>query len=466
MALEDQQAVIRFREKQAQQPARTGPIDSTWLRELALECGADDVGFVAITREELQPQILKLTKLMPKVQTVISLVCRMNRSAVQSTTRSVVNHEFHETYDEVNHVARKLVRKLSDAGYSAMNAVAAFPMEMQNFPGDTIPIHHKPIAEAAGLGKMGLHRNVIHPKFGNFVLLDSVLIAHEVTEQNKALDYSPCLDCKLCVSVCPVEAIGMDGTFNFSACYTHNYRDFMGGFVDWVDQIVEAKDRDDFRSRVHESETASVWQSLSYKPNYKAAYCVSVCPAGEDVMGEFLDDRIAFNKEYVAPYKDIRERVYVLPGSDAEDSVPKRYPSKTAIRVGWALNPRDIFSFLVNLTLTFQRRQAKGMNVTVNLVMAGADSDAAPMEASLRIADGRFEALFWHAPEADMTVTCSQADFMAMFRQDFDLEAALGDGRVSTSADAQTLRKLIKCFPRYGHYVPEVVRAEAAVAAE
>ena len=143
MALEDQQAVIRFREKQAQQPARTGPIDSKWLRELALECGADDVGFVAITREELQPQILKLTKLMPKVQTVISLVCRMNRSAVQSTTRSVVNHEFHETYDEVNHVARKLVRKLSDAGYSAMNAVAAFPMEMQNFPGDTIPIHHK-----------------------------------------------------------------------------------------------------------------------------------------------------------------------------------------------------------------------------------------------------------------------------------------------------------------------------------
>jgi hypothetical protein len=55
---------------------------------------------------------------------------------------------------------------------------------------------------------------------------------------------------------------------------------------------------------------------------------------------------------------------------------------------------------------------------------------------------------------------------MAMFRQDFDLEAALGDGRVSTSADAQTLRRLIKCFPRYGHYVPEVVRAEASVAAE
>ena len=26
-------------------------------------------------------------------------------------------------------------------------------------------------AEAAGLGRMGIHRNLIHPKFGNFVLL-------------------------------------------------------------------------------------------------------------------------------------------------------------------------------------------------------------------------------------------------------------------------------------------------------
>lgn len=25
--------------------------------------------------------------------------------------------------------------------------------------------------------------------------------------------------------------------FNFSSCYTHNYREFMGGFADWVETI-------------------------------------------------------------------------------------------------------------------------------------------------------------------------------------------------------------------------------------
>lgn len=47
-----------------------------------------------------------------------------------------------------------------------------FPMEMNRFPGKIWVVAHKPVAVAAGLGHMGIHRNVIHPKFGNFILLD------------------------------------------------------------------------------------------------------------------------------------------------------------------------------------------------------------------------------------------------------------------------------------------------------
>jgi epoxyqueuosine reductase QueG len=38
-------------------------------------------------------------------------------------------------------------------------------------------VSHKPVAVAAGLGHMGIHRNVIHPKFGNSILLGTVLVA-------------------------------------------------------------------------------------------------------------------------------------------------------------------------------------------------------------------------------------------------------------------------------------------------
>ena len=87
---------------------------------------------------------------------------------------------------------------------------------------------------------MGIHRNVIHPKFGNFILLGTVLIGVEASEYDRAIDYNPCLSCKLCVAACPVGAIGPDGHFDFASCYTHNYREFMGGFGDWAEHVADA----------------------------------------------------------------------------------------------------------------------------------------------------------------------------------------------------------------------------------
>lgn len=95
-------------------------------------------------------------------------------------------------------------------------------------PGPDLVVAHKPVAVAGGLGVMGIHRNVIHPKFGNFILLGTVIVAAPISSYGRPLDYSPCLECKLCVAACPVGAIKKTGDFDFFACSTHNYREFMG----------------------------------------------------------------------------------------------------------------------------------------------------------------------------------------------------------------------------------------------
>src|SRR5690242_21372502 len=43
--------------------------------------------------------------------------------------------------------------------------------------------------------------------------------------------------------------------------------------------------------------SASMWQSLGFGPNYKSAYCMAVCPAGEDVIGPYLQDKQRHLKE-------------------------------------------------------------------------------------------------------------------------------------------------------------------------
>jgi epoxyqueuosine reductase QueG len=81
----------------------------------------------------------------------------------------------------VNDVAHRIVAALERAGIRAVNPAMGFPMEMDRFPGKIWVVSHKPVAVAAGLGHMGIHRNVIHPKFGNFILLGTVLLDAEVS---------------------------------------------------------------------------------------------------------------------------------------------------------------------------------------------------------------------------------------------------------------------------------------------
>ncbi|NOT86160.1 MAG: 4Fe-4S ferredoxin, partial [Methylococcaceae bacterium] len=146
-------------------------LDAAWLKQMLLEAGADDVGFVEIHRSELDNQRETILSAFPYTKTLVSFVVRMNREAIKTPARSVSNLEFHHTGDQVNDIARAVVRRLEDKGIRAMNPAMGFPMEMGEFPdGDKIWIvSHKPVAVAAGLGMMGIHRNIIHPIFGNFI---------------------------------------------------------------------------------------------------------------------------------------------------------------------------------------------------------------------------------------------------------------------------------------------------------
>lgn len=202
--------LLRSQQKsQEQNPPSTisSLLDRDWLRSFCLDLGVDDVGFVSIDQPEIDDQRTNLLQAFPQTKSLISFVCRMNRDNVRNPARSVANVEFHHTGEEVNTIARKIVKELEDRGIRSINPAMGFPMEAQDFlnVGKNIwVVSHKPIAVAAGLGHMGIHRNVIHPKFGNFILLGTVLMDAEVTEYDRPIDYNPCVECKLCVAACPV----------------------------------------------------------------------------------------------------------------------------------------------------------------------------------------------------------------------------------------------------------------------
>jgi Fe-S-cluster-containing hydrogenase component 2 len=355
----------------------------------------------------------------------------------------VANVEFHRTGDHVNDVGHRIVAALEQRGVRTLNPAMGFPMEMDRFPGKTWVVSHKPVAVAAGLGHMGIHRNVIHPRFGNFILLGTVLMEAEVTASGQPIDYNPCLECKLCVSACPVGAIGSDGGFNFSACLTHNYREFLGGFTNWVETIAESRSARDYRGRVSDSESASMWQSLSFGANYKAAYCMAVCPAGQDAIGPFLTDRKTYLKEVVRPLQEKAETVYVVPGSDAEAHVARRFPNKKAKRVANGVRPASIPGFLRGLPLLFQPGRSAGIDATYHFTFTGQEEHKASLvirKQTLQLVDG-------HVGAPDLHIIADSRTWLRFLAKEASLLWAVLRRRIRLRGSIRLLLGFRRCFP-------------------
>jgi epoxyqueuosine reductase QueG len=440
--LEEHPSVIAVRAR-GPRPAPK-PLSLFDIRKVALECGADDAGVVSLDNPAVAEERDHVLRAMPAARSLIAIVSKMHPDNVRSPKRSVANLEFHTTGEEVDAIAKRISIALSEMGHPTINPAMAFPMEMDQFPGRSWIVSHKRVAVAAQLGKMGLHRNLIHPRFGSFILLGTVITSAEVTQTPASLDFDPCVSCKLCVAACPVGAIEPEGEFRFSACYDHNYREFMSGFADVLENVVESRDKHELRERVSQSESASMWQSLAYKPNYKAANCIAVCPAGEDLLAPFLEDRSGYLKDVVKPLTEAQEPVYVVAGSDAEAHVKKRFPHKRLRVIQSSLRPAGARAFFRAIPLTFQRGPARGWKATYHFDLTGEQA----IQATVTIDDGTLTVNDGLVGDADIQVRVDGNVWLDIVSKKRSPVMAVLTGKLKTKGDRSLLDKFAACFPR------------------
>ncbi|HWR05220.1 MAG TPA: 4Fe-4S double cluster binding domain-containing protein [Humidesulfovibrio sp.] len=302
------------------------------LRSLCLEAGAGDCGFVELGRTALDFERADILAAYPRTRTLVALAFPLNPENIRSQARQMSSAEVHDATAESAHTARSILRRLNTQGVRGVAVPADFPMDMGRFPGKIWNVSHKIVAVQAGLGHMGVNRLVIHPVFGNFIRLTTLLIDAELDAYGAPLADSPCIHCGLCEAVCPVGAIGADKPFNLMACMTHAYRDNVVGFMDLLDATRSTTDIEAFRQRFKDREVASMWQSLMYKMNYRCGYCMAVCPAGQVGGLAWQGRKKAFMDEVFRPLKNRKEDVYVAPGSQAEARALKN-PNKEVRRV-------------------------------------------------------------------------------------------------------------------------------------
>jgi len=298
-------------------------ISSQVVKQICLEAGADAIGIIEIGRKAIAAELDGIRRVYPKTKSIIAFMRAANRENVRSEARYVANDELHRTGDEVTEISRRVIRQLNRLGVRGAYVNESWPMDMNKWPGKLWDVSHKVMAVESGLGHMGLNRLVLHPEYGACVSLNTLLIDAEVDEYDQPLEKSLCIDCKLCAAICPTGAISIDKPFDAMACMTHCYRENMVGFQDWIDAIISSINMDEYLKRFRQDETGSMWQSLSFKIQWKCGYCMAVCPAGTGVSGQFLQNRKGYMDEIFKPLKQRKEPVYVIEGSPAEKVAAK-----------------------------------------------------------------------------------------------------------------------------------------------
>lgn len=422
-------------------PEKVSGLSAETLYAICLDAGADDAGFVDLSREALVSEVKDILRIYPDTKTVVSIVKALNRESVQSPAVNIANEEFRRASDDLSRISRKILHRLNALGVRGVYTTYAFPADMNRWPGKVWDISHKLVAVEAGLGRMGINRLVLHPKFGNFIVMTTLLLDTELDRYDKPLEENPCIECNLCATVCPVGAIHKDGQFDFMACFTHSYREALAGFQDWVEDLVSSGDVGAYRSRRRDSETISMWQALSYGHGYKCSYCLAVCPAGSEPVERYLPEKRKYFERIVSPLIHKKEPVYALRGTRAEATV-KRNPDKMLRYVRTPIRPTSISNFLMGVTLAFNPEKAKGLRLNIHFDFTGKEE----VSATIAIEGEKVAVQEGAVGKPDLVVIADSESWIKFLNQELSLFRMILGRKLKVRGNPLLMKKFQGCL--------------------
>ena len=161
------------------------------------------------------------------------------------------------------------------------------------------------------------------------------------------------------------------------------------------------------------------------------------------MIGPYLADKPGFLQDIVRPLTEKQETIYVVPGSDAEDHVARRFPNKRTKRVGNGLRVRTIASFLRGLALTFQPGKSKGLNAVYHFTFAGKEEQ----QATVIIQGGKLDVRDGLHGEAQLRVTADSQTWLGFLAKERSLLWALLRRKIRIKGSPKLLVAFGKCFP-------------------
>ena len=420
-------------------------LDTAYLKELCKKHGADDVGVVEIDRPELAMHKADMLHAFNGARSLVCLAKRVHSESIRSPVSYIKDTEFAYISKDLVAVAHGILAELFRQGVKGVAESGFFPLNSARWPGKIWTLPLKTLAVEAGLGHMGTNRLILHPEFGSFVCFSGLILDVAISKYDSPLptESSPCLRCHLCVAACPTGAIRDSDAFGFVSCLTHNYRERLGGFIDWSERIVTCRNTRAYRNAISDRESISMWQSLFCGTGTKCDYCMAVCPAGTSYAMEYTANKQAYFARVVKPLVEREVEVFVIPGSDADFYI-KQNALNTKIRyVSNGLRPDSVSDFLISLPVVFQREPSLGVSARYHFTFTGSEC----LKATVCIANQTLQVLDGHTGNADCSVIADSNAWIKVLAKRQSLFGALLSRKIRVTGAIAYLNAFKRCFP-------------------
>jgi len=418
---------------------------------------ADDVGVIPIDHPAIAHEVDEVRYVYPHARSLVCLIGEENKPSMQSRYLPTANHELYQCEERVFEMGRRTIEYLKVLGAEGLTTTIGWPQEVSQRWADKIwPLSHKLVAQAAGLGVIGLSRNFLHQKFGAYCLIDTVVTNLEFDRYDAPIAWNPCLECNLCVVSCPTDAIGSDGDFDFFACYNHTYRDSIPGFLDLMRDLAAANPKR-FDRRWSDFELAALWQSMAFKVEYRCFNCVATCPSEiheafhadramrrtyvEETLRPLTHTRRAEDEQFVIDTPSARRKYGIPPGRWRTEADPAAPASRTVRLVSLQrIRSQTVDAMMRNMPHYFRAEEAAGLSFTAQLELTGRGGGS----WVLRVDRGRCEVAVGTTDRPDLVVRCPALLFLAVHQGEASPVWALLAGRIRLGGR----RRLFLAFPR------------------
>lgn len=250
------------------------------VKATTIQMGAHVVGIAsAEVMNQFANNFQKPEQNLAGAKAVISFGIRMLDSMFETPNIRVHRTSYVYLHGLLDRIAWRLATQLEELGYSSIPIPSAAPVDMMELGGVMGDVSQRHAAVQAGLGKIGLGHNFLHPDFGPRIRLGCVvttapLVCDEPIKEDICLGEK----CQLCKKKCPTQALG--DKFGVKACLSVMHKYNLYGLLKLIGEVLNADDTEEKKKLLYDRRLSEIYMSLRNGDPPMCIKCIEVCPVG------------------------------------------------------------------------------------------------------------------------------------------------------------------------------------------